>query len=311
LTKFLIGTGGWSYFKVPHGDPLSVYSRAFNFVEVNSTFYEIPKLESVKSWRRKVPADFTFSVRCNQILTHKLGFEPVRESYEIYEKMEKICEILKSEFIYFQTPASFHYTKNNVKKIQDFFSSINSKTIRPVLESRDSEPLTENFVDTLKELDIVHCVDILKEVEPCYKSDVIYTRLFGKGYHNIYQPLDSELENVYRTCSREGTKKAVIVSHSNRMFKDAARFKIYKETGEFPQVTRSTGVESIIEVLSEDTIFPVTKKDLVDQQGWKLFDLLSHKRAHIADVLNDLSEKTYYGIRDIIQELGGKAIGEK
>ena len=38
MTEFLIGTGGWAYFKVPNIHPLIAYSKAFNFVEVIQHF---------------------------------------------------------------------------------------------------------------------------------------------------------------------------------------------------------------------------------------------------------------------------------
>jgi hypothetical protein len=154
------------------------------------------------------------------------------------------------------------------------------------------------------DLNLIHCIDLLKGIEPAYRSDILYTRLFGKGTHNIYQPLDSELKQVAQIASKEGTKKAVITMHSNRMFKDAARFKIYKEKGEFPMVTKSTGLNSLAEVLREDAKFPSTKTELLDHQGWKLIDLTSQERVRASDLLQKLPEKTYYRISDIVQLLG-------
>ena len=58
--------------------------------------------------------------------------------------------------------------------------------------------------------------------------------------------------------------------HSNRVFKDAARFRIYKETGEFPMVTKSSGVDYLAEVLREDAKFPSSKTELVNHRGWKI-----------------------------------------
>jgi uncharacterized protein YecE (DUF72 family) len=83
LIEFLIGTGGWAFFKISGIHPLAAYSRAFDFVEVNSTFYEIPKIKRVESWRRIIPPDFEFSVRCNKNLTYELKFESVPETFEI------------------------------------------------------------------------------------------------------------------------------------------------------------------------------------------------------------------------------------
>jgi len=61
LEGYLVGTGGWAYFQVPRLKPLAAYSKVFNFVEVNSTFYQIPSLSEVENWRKLVPSDFSFS----------------------------------------------------------------------------------------------------------------------------------------------------------------------------------------------------------------------------------------------------------
>ena len=304
MTEFLIGTGGWAYFKIPGINPLEAYSRAFNFVEVNSTFYEIPKMKIVESWRKRVPQDFEFSVRCNKMLTHELMFESVPEAFKILDNMVRICETLKAEILHFQTPPSFTYNKINGEKVKDFFKSTKLNNLRIALEIRSPTPLEPSFVKTLQDLNIIHCVDLLKGIKPAYQSDILYTRLFGKGHHNIYQPLDSELKQIDKAASKEGIKKAVITMHSNRMFKDAARFKIYKETGEFPMVTKSTGINSLAEVLKEDARFPSNKTELLNHQGWKIIDLTPNKRVHASDLLQKLPEKTYNTIDDIVQTLG-------
>lgn len=303
MTEFLIGTGGWAYFKVPNFHPLIAYSKAFNFVEVNSTFYRIPKMRLVKSWGKVVPKNFEFSVRCNKKLTHELGFESLPESFQIFDVMVKICNILKAKILHFQTPPSFDYNKTNCQKIHDFFSSINKNGLCFALEPRSPIELNSNFMKIIKDLEIIHCVDLLKGIEPVYQSDILYTRLFGKGYHNIYQPLDDELKQINQKASKEGIKKAVITMHSNKMFKDAARLKIYKESGIFPMVTNSTGVDSLVEVLKEDAIFPIKKTELISHQGWKIIDQTSKKRIRASDLLQKIPKKTYYGIEDIIQEL--------
>ena len=123
MTEFLIGTGGWAYFKILNTPPLEAYSKAFNFVEVNSTFYEIPKINTVKSWRKIVPKDFEFSVRCNQKLTHELQFDSTDETFSIFQMMVKICNILESEILHFQTPPSFNYNTTNIEKVRNFFLS--------------------------------------------------------------------------------------------------------------------------------------------------------------------------------------------
>ncbi len=46
MTEVLIGAGGWAYFQVPGLRPLDAYAQAFNFVEVNATFYTYPRRTS-------------------------------------------------------------------------------------------------------------------------------------------------------------------------------------------------------------------------------------------------------------------------
>src|SRR5438132_11231566 len=75
-----IGTQGWNYDGwvgpfYPRGtraaDYLDLYARAFETVEIDSTFYAIPAENSIKSWRSRAPEGFTFSLKLPQEITHR------------------------------------------------------------------------------------------------------------------------------------------------------------------------------------------------------------------------------------------------
>ncbi|NIR87079.1 DUF72 domain-containing protein, partial [Candidatus Bathyarchaeota archaeon] len=252
MPKYLIGAGGWAYFHVRGLHPLVAYSKAFNFVEVNSTFYKIPSLKQVESWRRLVPPHFEFAVRCNKALTHKHKFQPTLQAFEVLEKMITICTTLKAEILHLQTPATFQPTKSNAERIRNFFSSTDLKDIRIALEMRGAkQPLNPDLIKTMQDNNMIHCVDLSKDEEPASKSEVLYSRLFGKGPHNVYQPTDQELRKIDRKASKGDHKTIAVSFHFVRMYKDAARFKIYKQTGNFPMVTKFTGLSSLMEVLRE------------------------------------------------------------
>lgn len=289
---------------MPGVHPLVAYSKAFDFVEVNSTFYEIPSLKLVESWRRLVPPNFEFAVRCNKALTHKYKFRPISEAFKVLEKMITICSTLKAGILHLQTPATFQPAKSNVELVRNFFSSTDLKGIRVALEMRSTkQPLNPDLVKTMQDYNMVHCIDLSKDEEPAYKSDVLYSRLFGKGLHNIYQPTDEELRKIDRKASKGDHKTVAISFHPVKMYKDAARFKIYKQTGKFPMVTKSTGINSLVEVLKEDAKFPSKRKELIRHQGWKLIDLREDKRVHASYVLKKLPEKTYNSINEVVQML--------
>jgi len=165
------------------------------------------------------------------------------------------------------------------------------------------QPLNSDLVKTMQDYNMIHCVDLSKDEEPAYKSDILYSRLFGKGPHNIYQPTDEELRKIDKKASKGDHKTVAVSFHFVRMYKDASRFKIYKQTGKFPTVTKSTGLSSLTEVLREDAKFPSNKRELIRHQGWKLIDLTADKRVHATHMLEKLPEKTYNSINDVVQTL--------
>lgn len=120
-------------------DSLTAYAKAFDFVEVNSTFYTIPSIEMVRSWRRRVPDNFVFSVRCHRDLTHKYMLSPCRASHEI---------------LHIQTPPSFN-SDEKLKGIRDLFSSFDFGSIMPAWEIRGR--ITKGTIELMRDLGIIHC----------------------------------------------------------------------------------------------------------------------------------------------------------
>jgi uncharacterized protein YecE (DUF72 family) len=288
LAEYLIGAGGWSYFSVPRKDPLDAYSRIYNFVEVNSTFYTVVPLSIVNSWRKRVPPSFEFSVRLNQIVSHKYGMEPNEIAFRLFYYTQKVCAILESETIVIETPDTLEYSASKVKKIGDLLNSLNLGRIRLAWEIRQRKKrLTKAMIGFMQDQNIIHAVDLSKD-KPVYNSDQIYARLFGKGEHNIYQFTDEELLNIYGKTQKRRYNKVILAFHDIKMYKDAARFMTYLKYKKFPSVTKYQGLQSLRAVLSEDTNFPTSKEDLIRSQGWKLMDLTKEKRIQVLEILMKL-----------------------
>jgi uncharacterized protein YecE (DUF72 family) len=304
LADYLIGTGGWAYFHVPGLRSLTAYSRLFNFVEVNSTFYQIPNMKTVESWRRQVQPDFEFSVRCNKDVTHEYQFESTEQAYGTLRDMVAICKTLNAEILHMQTPSSFLPTKENAQLLDSFISSADLKDVRIALEVRgNNQALSTDFIRVMKKHNMIHSIDLSNDEEPAYKSDILYARLFGKGTHNIYQPTDQELVKIDKRASTGTHKKAIVSFHFVRMYQDARRLKQYRETGKFPTITRSTGLDSLLAVMKEDAQFPSNKKELVEHQGWKLYDATKEERIRASETLQKLPERNYENLEDVISAL--------
>jgi len=304
VSDYLIGTGGWAYFRVPGLSSLVAYSRLFDFVEVNSTFYQIPSLRTVETWRRRAQPEFEFSVRCSRIVTHKHQFHPNEEAYKTFDKMTTICKTLRAEILHMQTPPTFKPNADNANRLDSFLAAVDPKGVRLALEVRGAnQALSPDFIKVMQDHNMIHCIDLSKDEEPAYKSDTLYSRLFGKGTHNIYQPTDQELRKIDERASAKEYRKVMVSFHFVRMYKDAARLKIYKQTGKFPMATKSTGLKSLEEVLREDAKFPSLKQELIQHQGWKLIDLARDERVRASEILQKLPEKTYDSLDDVIQAL--------
>lgn len=80
MTNLFIGTQGWAYkswegvFYPPGTKPsayLTEYAKHFRAIEVDSTYYAIPRPSSVEQWRAAVPAHFRFAAKFPQVITHE------------------------------------------------------------------------------------------------------------------------------------------------------------------------------------------------------------------------------------------------
>ncbi|MBS7614741.1 DUF72 domain-containing protein [Candidatus Bathyarchaeota archaeon] len=398
--ELLIGAGGWAYFNVAEFKSLEAYAEAFNFVEVNSTFYEIPSMNLVKSWRSRVPRDFEFAVRCYKDVTHTYHMEPTEEAIKTFNTMAEICRVLKAKFLVLETPAKIQFDENKVDAARSLLENVDFQGIKLVWEVRRNigDKLPHSLVKLMSDKGIVHCVDLSKEnpaVEsnvlytrlfgkgqhnvyqftdeelgeidqkiaksnssttaisfhksrgtlllqgiklvwevrrnigdklphslvklmsdkgivhcvdlskenPAVESNVLYTRLFGKGQHNVYQFTDEELGEIDQKIAKSNSSTTAISFHNVKMFTDAARFKIFKETGRFATATKATGQQSLREVLVEDASFPMTKQELINKQGWKMIDLTENKRVHASTLLEKLPNKTFRNIEEVLVSL--------
>jgi uncharacterized protein YecE (DUF72 family) len=86
--RIRLGTQGWNYDAwlgvfYPTGtrpaDFLTVYARAFDTVEVDSTFYAIPPATTISSWAARTPPGFIFSLKLPQVITHEKRLRDAQE----------------------------------------------------------------------------------------------------------------------------------------------------------------------------------------------------------------------------------------
>lgn len=301
MSQLLVGAGGWAYFQVPGSDSLDAYSRAFDFVELNSSYYQLPDVSTAIDWRRKVRGDFQFSVRCPRIMADHYGLDLLPGSRTLLKNLEEVCISLDAPVMTILIGRRFPVKHANMSsRIMTFLEAFEADKTLVALEFRDVEPNSE-VLDVMRERDAIHCVDISKQ-EPLYPGKILYSRMFGKGEENIYEFDDSELREISKKASDPKFEKSILAFHGVRMYRDAGRVRSYLEKGYFPKITSTLGADSIREVLREDARFPASKSNLMKDQGWKVFQDVGAVR-RISSILENISDREYNSLDDLMIEM--------
>jgi len=112
-----VGCSGWNYAHwrervypkvVPARRWLEYYATLFDTVEVNSTFYRLPRRNAVAAWVQETPDDFLFSVKSSRYLTHLKRLTDLGTGVErFYERIEPLVESPKLGPVLWQLPGNF------------------------------------------------------------------------------------------------------------------------------------------------------------------------------------------------------------
>ena len=221
-----IGTCGWGRLParqlgiLDYSSLLEAYSRLFDAVEVNSTFYRIPRENTAKRWRSTVPDDFAFTVKMYRGITHERRFVGVDD---LLESFLRVVRALNAPIILIQTPRSFRQTAEHVQKVLDFLSILPSD-IEYALELR-GWTYDERFSNW------IWVVDPFAKMPP--EQDVYYFRLHGsppgeRMYRYRYSDTDLQwLKEFVSTLSGD----VWIFFNNIWMYEDALRFKEMMSNG--------------------------------------------------------------------------------
>jgi uncharacterized protein YecE (DUF72 family) len=116
--RVLVGTSGYSYKEwkgsfypedLPAAKMLSFYSERFDTVEINNTFYRLPKASAAEGWVENSPPEFEFAVKVSRYITHIKRLTMVEAGMErFYEPLEALTRSEKLGPLLWQFPPNFH-----------------------------------------------------------------------------------------------------------------------------------------------------------------------------------------------------------
>jgi len=161
--KIYVGTSGFAHKewkgkfypeKIAPQDMLRFYAGRLNTVEINNTFYHMPKESVLTSWAGKVPDDFVFALKAPQVITH---MKQLRNVFELTEYLFRSLSVLDKKLgpILFQFPKSFHADR---PALEDFLPLL-PRTASCAFDFRSSTWLEGGILDLLRERGFSWCIE--------------------------------------------------------------------------------------------------------------------------------------------------------
>ncbi len=201
-SRIIIGCQGWNYDDWTTVDPsspvfyprgtrapemLGLYSRAFGSTEIDSTFYAIPPSSNIEKWFERTPAEFTFSPKMPQEITHdqRLGDDSFPALDEFSERIRELGDKLAVCLV--QLPPQFEANRANAVRLRRFLERL-PRDIRFAVEFRRREWFIDWTFEELGKHGIVPAIvegkwipnELMFEAASRVRGEFSYVRFMGE-----------------------------------------------------------------------------------------------------------------------------------
>jgi uncharacterized protein YecE (DUF72 family) len=157
-----VGTSGYSYKewkgsfypeKLPAREMLTFYATRLPAVEINNTFYRLPQKSMLENWKGQVPAEFKFSVKASQRITH---FKRLKECAEETRYLLDTAAALEDRLgpVLFQLPPNM---KKDLPRLELFLACLPTD-IRAAFEFRHPTWFDDDVLELLSRKNHALCV---------------------------------------------------------------------------------------------------------------------------------------------------------
>ena len=180
---------------------LSLYSKVFDCVEIDSTFYRAPSPSMVQQWYSNTAASFVFAPKLPKRITHDQHLEGV-SSYLAHftATLEQLKEKLGPFVI--QLPPSFKLSKHE-RALANFLAVLNPKS-RYAVEFRHKSwfnPTTEKLLES-QNICQVWSINQYLSTPAAVTSDIIYLRLVGDRKIREFKETQRDQTELMQTWKR-------------------------------------------------------------------------------------------------------------
>ncbi|MBX2949839.1 MAG: DUF72 domain-containing protein [Crocinitomicaceae bacterium] len=200
-------------------DELTYYSRQFNSIELNATFYKMPDWKQVITWKNKTPEGFKFFPKVTDLITH------YRRLINVQEPIENFCDAVsnfeeKLGMAFMQLHENFHPKDfDRLKGVLERFPKAIPLTVEVRNEAWFSDPeIAKQYCSLLEEQGITNTI-----VDTAGRRDMLHMRLtsstafiryVGANHPSDKQRLDDWIERI-KQWRKEGLQQLYFFVHQN------------------------------------------------------------------------------------------------
>lgn len=222
LCEIRVGTSGWHYEhwrgrfypeKLPKNRWFEHYAQHFDTVEINNTFYHLPKTTTVENWRAKAPEGFLYVVKANRYITHiKRLKDTGAEVKRFFDVIELFADTLGP--VLYQLPPSMH---KDLGLLEGFIALLPARP-KAVFEFRHASWYAQDTFDLLDSHDAAFCVHDMegRESPRVVTGETVYVRFHGARGRYAGNYTDAMLGGWARWLKDQtGTARAVYAYFNN------------------------------------------------------------------------------------------------
>ncbi len=215
------------------------YFKTYAAVEVNRTFYALPREQTLKRWREMAPSGFVFSVKANRGISHDARMDSGKETgKKALEATLAAAKALGAQYLLFQTPPSLG--PEALQAVRDTLLAARQAGFRVGYENRGRSWAghEKELMEALKGV-ASHVVDpfVAREV---WSEGFHYFRLHGLGERPyVYRFSDEELKKL-KDMMQAISGDILLIFNNTNMLEDSQRFmKLLERSYGLPDERRS------------------------------------------------------------------------
>ena len=218
MDRIYIGCAGWDYKDwigpfypklLETHNRLSFYAKYFNIIEVNTTFYSLPKSSIVQNWSEQVPADFRFTVKVWKEITH--NFKKANIEKSISQFFYRLSPLKEKTFAYLlQFPPWFKHNEKHLYQLKYLISELPTEN-KYIIELRDNSWFNDYLLyEIIESSTVVLGTTYMPGIKAYYlpKQNSYYIRLIGDRELTIFNRIQrDQKENLNNLVNKINTLK--------------------------------------------------------------------------------------------------------